>query len=822
MKKGRWMICNKQRGVHWLAAAVAAGVSTLAAAQSAEKSQQPASSLDTVIVTGTRAVNRTEAESLSPIDVLTPKDLDSTGSSDLGSALSSLLPSLDFPITPIGGSAATIRPVVLRGLSPDQVMILVDGKRYHTSSYIQLNGGPTYGSAPVDINSIPMSAIDHIEVLRDGASAQYGSDAIAGVINIVLKHGAREGSNGISVNAGQRSKGDGAQNGLGGSYGFSFGARDEDGKAPGWVRVSLDYQNAMKTNRAYNTDRATTAPGALPAGKFSYQRYGLPAIVSYQGLVSFGYTFSPAVEAYGYLTASRRKGITSSLYRTYNDAKNVPALYPNGFLPQSVSHPNDLNGVFGLRGTTEGGWHWDASVDYGKSRLSYDSIDTLNTNMYYSLGRSPTRFYAGAYEYTQQVINFDMSKDFQFGFLPNAATVSWGYEFRRETYSISPGDAASYYYDPKARTPSGATPPGSSQGTTGIQPASAGDWSRHDHAVYAGIETNLSDRLSTGFTARYEDYSDAGSALAGKFSARYKLTDTLALRGTVSNGFRAPALAQEYFTSVSSIVSSGQLLYTGTFPPTSAVAQALGAKPLKPEKSTNFGLGLVWNPIDNFTSTIDAYQIRIGNRILYSSPLPLTDLSRGITSVQYFFNGATTRTRGVDWVNSYNLDLGDYGELKLGLNANWNSTTFLSLNPPTYVSGGVVKSAFGRNASGNFTVATPHQKYILSGDWSRAGLGLHANLTRYGSVADLMNPEELAVGKADQTYAARWLLDVSASYDWNAWKFIVGADNLTNVYPQKNAVTNSHELGSFGIPYSALSPFGSNGRYVYGKVHYRF
>ncbi|MFT3789922.1 MAG: TonB-dependent receptor [Rudaea sp.] len=818
------MVCNNK---HWslnlFAAAIAAGVSTLAAAQDAANSTPSPSSLGTVIVTGTRASNRTEAESLSPIDVLTPRDLASTGSTDLGTALSALLPSLDFPLTPIGGSAATIRPLVLRGLSPDQVMILVDGKRYHTSSYIQLNGGPTYGSAPVDINSIPMSAIDHIEVLRDGASAQYGSDAIAGVVNIVLKHGARESSNNVTVNAGQRSKGDGAQNGVGGSYGFAFGHKDEDGKAPGWVRLSVDYQNEMKTNRAYNTDRATTAPGALPAGQYQYQRYGLPAIVSYQGLVSFGYAFSPAVEAYGYLTASHRKGITSSLYRSYNDARNIKAMYPDGFLPDNVSHPNDLNGVLGLRGTTESGWHWDASVDYGRSHLGYDSVNTLNTNMYYSLGYSPTNFFAGAYEYTQLVANLDMSKDFQFAFLPNVATVSWGYEFRRETYGISAGDPASYYYDPNARTPSGSIPAGSSQGTTGIQPASAGDWDRHDNAVYAGIETNLSDRLSTGFSARYENYNDAGSALAGKFSVRYQLTNALALRGTISNGFRAPALAQEYFTSVGSIVSSGQVLYSGTFPPTSDVAQSLGAKALKPEKSTNFGAGLVWNPTENFTSTLDAYQIRIGDRILYSSPLPLTDLSRGITSVQYFFNGATSRTRGADWVNSLSFNLDDYGDLKLGLSANWNSTVFLSLNPPTYVSNGVVTTTFGRNTQGNFTVSTPHQKYILGGDWQlRNGLGLHANLTRYGSVTNQMNPNELVAGKADQVYPARWLLDVSANYTWNAWTFTVGSDNLTNVYPQKNAVTNAHELGSFGVPYSALSPFGSNGRYVYGKINYRF
>lgn len=777
--------------------------------------------LDAVIVTGTHVTDRTEADSLSPIDVLSPKDLGATGFSDLGSALNSLLPSLDFPRPAINDGNDAVRPAVLRGLSPDQVLVLVDGKRYHITPLINYNAGPGYGSSPVDLNSIPLSAIDHIEVLRDGASAQYGSDAIAGVINIVLKHGAKEGTDDITINGGKMSKGDGAQNGVAGSYGFKFGGTDANGAAPGWVRLSLNYQNAMNTNRADNTDRATTAPGALPDGEFGYQRYGDPAVVTYQGLVNFGYTFSPAVEAYGYLTMSRRDVTSNGIYRAYNWSSNVPAVFPDGYLPQIINHPNDINSVFGLRGTTSGGWHWDASVDYGKSRLVFD-LNSFNVNMYDALGYSPTYFYAGTYTYSQQVADFDMSKDFNVGFLPNAVTFAWGAEFRRESYSIGAGEPASYYYNPTF-DPNG-TGNGGAQGWPGIQPSSAGDWSRHNEALYADFETDVNDRLSAGFAARYEDYSDAGSALAGKLSARFQLTNSLALRGTISNGFRAPSLPQEYYTSVTSIVQNHQLEYVGTFPATSAVAQSLGASALKPEKSTNYGIGLTWNPIDNFTSTLDAYQIRIGNRILYSDSIPINDPSFGITGVQYFFNGATTRTRGLDWTNAYDMGLGDYGALKLTLSANWNATSFLSLNPPTYISNGQVVTTFGRNDQGNLTDGTPRTKYILGGDWLYKGLDFHANLTRYGTVTDLINVSEFGPGNADQTFAARWLLNLSASYTWNdAWTFTIGADNLTNVYPTKAADTNPHELGPiFGVPYSPISPFGFNGRYVYGKVSYRF
>ena len=813
-----------------LAALIAVSIPLMASADEPQagtdattKSKSDQQTLNAVIVTGTRATNRTEAESLSPIDVLSPKDLGASGYNDLGSALNTLLPSLDFPRPAINDGNDAVRPAILRGLSPDQVLVLVDGKRYHTSALLNYNAGPAFGSSPVDLNSLPMSAIDHIEVLRDGASAQYGSDAIAGVINIVLKHGAKEGSNEVTLGGGKYSKGDGAQNSASGSYGYAFGAQDENGKSPGWVRLSLNYQNEMNTNRAYNTDRSTTAPGALPPGAWGYQRYGDPAVVTYQGLLNFGYTFSPAVEAYGYITATRRDATSNGFYRKWDDSRNVTSINPNGYLPQIKNHTNDINTVVGLRGTTEGGWHWDASVNYGKNHLVFDVNNSFNVNMYYSLGYSPTYFYAGTFAYSQQAVNFDMSKDIKFDFLPNSGTFAWGAEFRRETYSIQPGEPASYYFNPNTVDANGSARPGGSQVFPGLAPQSAGDWSRHNYALYADFETDLSDRLSGGIAARYEDYSDAGSVLSGKLSLRYKLTDTLALRGTLSNGFRAPSLAQEYYTAVSAIVQNRQLAYSGTFPATSDIAAAYGAKPLKPEKSTNFSLGLVWNPTDNFTSTLDAYQIRIDDRILYSSTIPANIPSKGITGVSYFFNGADTRTRGVDWINAYNMDLGNYGELKLTLSANWNATTFLSLYPPTYVSNGQVKTTFGRNAMGMFTNNVPRTKYILGGDWVYSGFVLHANLTRYGSVGDLLDVSEIGTpGNEDQTYAARWLLNLSASYNYKAWNFTVGVDNVTNVYPTKNAATNPHELGFLGIPYAPISPFGFNGRYMYGKVNFRF
>ena len=781
---------------------------------------QKAKQLSTVIVTGTHVAGRTEADSLSPIDVLSPKDLMATGSSDLGTALNSLLPSLDFPHPAINDGNTAIRPATLRGLSPDQVLVLVDGKRYHITPLINYNSGPGNGSSPVDLATIPISAIDHIEVLRDGASAQYGSDAIAGVINIVLKHGAGAGTNEVTLNGGRTSKGDGAKNGVEGSYGYAFGDAGADGKQPGWVRLSLNYQDSMSTNRAYNRDLATTVPSASPL--WPYQHYGEPAVVAYQGLINFGYTFSPSVEAYGYLDASRRNVTSNGIYRSWDDSGNVQSVYPNGYLPQIVNHANDLNTVVGLRGETDGKWDWDASLDYGRSNLIFDINHSLNVNEYYSLGYSPTYFYAGSYGYAQAVADYSMSKGFKLDFLPYIMTFTWGAEFRRERYSINPGELSSYYYDPDAVGPGGATPSGGAQVWPGIEPVSSGSWSRHNSALYGDLETNLSDRLSVGLAARYEDYSDAGAALAGKLSALYNLTDTLALRGTISNGFRAPSLPQEYYTSISSIVYNRQIELGGTYPATSAIARSMGAKPLVPENSTNYSVGVTWSPGEDFTSTLDVYQIRIGDRILYSGTIPINEPNSNISSLSYFFNGGKTRTRGLDWTNVYTIDTGSYGLINLTASANWNATTFLSIDAPYYISNGQVVTTFGRDARGQFTEGTPHNKFIFSGDWQYAGFDFHANVTRYGSVSDLLDLDQMVPGNADQTFAPRWLLNVSASYRWQAWTFTVGSDNLTNVYPTKNAASNPNELGFLGVPYSPISPFGFSGRYVYGKISYRF
>ncbi len=781
----------------------------LASGNSLAQSQQAPTTLDNIIVTGTRIADRTVAESQSPIDIIAPEALQATGASDLASALGKLLPSLNFPRPAINDGNDALRPATLRGLSPDAVLVLLDGKRYHTTSLVNYNPSVGRGSAPADLNSIPMSAIARIEVLRDGASAQYGSDAIAGVINIVLKHGAKAGSNSVSVSGGIMDKGDGAQNGIDGSYGLAFGGAP-GGEAPGWVRVSWNYLNAMNTNRAENTDKATTLAGAANPSGVPYERYGDPALKTYQGLVNFGYALTPHVDLYGYANVSRREVLSNGYYRAWdNSDRNVPAVYPNGYLPQIYNPSNDRAAVLGVKGSTDSGWTWDVSADYGKNDVTFDLRNTINTNLYWSTGASPTRFNAGGFRNEQNALNADFSKSLDWG-LAYPVNLAFGAEYRQDKYAVLAGSPTSIYFDPNAINPdTGAPYPGGSQVFPGLSPTVAGQFQRHSKAVYADLEADLSERLSGGVAARYEDYSDAGTTRSGKLSARYQLNDAFAVRGTISNGFRAPSLAQQNYASVVTLPVDGVLSQIGTYRTSDPVAIALGAKPLAPEKSTNYSIGAVWQPGGGFNSTLDLYQIRIWDQILYSDQISLAVPIGQVSAAQFFVNGATTRTRGVDWVSNYLLDLDRAGTLNLSFSANYNKIEILEISDPN----------FGRASQGLLTDATPRTKYVLSGDWSLAGWTLHGDATRYGAIT---RRGDDADGSQDQAFAARWLLNLSTSYAWRDLTFTVGADNVTNQYPTRTALNNIYDDRPNGLQYSPLSPFGFNGRYWYGRVSYRF
>ncbi|MBG6219294.1 iron complex outermembrane receptor protein [Janthinobacterium sp. CAN_S1] len=760
--------------------------------------------LQSVVVTGTFAKNRRTIDSESPVDILTSRDLQSTGSGELATVLARLLPSLNFARATGADASDAVRPAQLRGLSPDQTLVLVNGKRRYTSAVVNVNGSLGRGSAPVDLNAIALAAIDHVEVLRDGAAAQYGSDAIAGVINIILKKGAAGGD--IEVGYGQTQERDGKQKSIKGSAGFALG---DDG----WVRVSAEVAERDPTNRAGADLRNPLEPRY---GKVN-QRYGDPESKPATIFLNSEYRINDNLDWYAFGNYGVRDTSAAATWRTAliqnTDTKvysQRTPLFPEGFLPLQNSTLTDQSIVTGLRGEAAG-WRWDASINYGSNKFELDLDNTVNQ----SLGaNSPTHFYAGSLKNEQTVLNLDAAREFPVAYFTGPLTVAVGAEARHEKYSIGAGDAASY-------TGSG------SQGFAGFRPANAGSQSRHNESIYVNLEAEATKNLSGGVALRHERYSDFGSTTSAKGSARYSFSDTLSLRGTVSSGFRAPSLAQQHYTITTTnfqvVNGLNTPIETGTFAVNTAQARALGAQDLKPEKARNYSLGLQFQPSRNFTTTVDAYRIDIDNRILFSANLVLSDALKNVLAAQgtpvgsgrYFTNAVDTRTEGVDIVSTYRIDLQEKDRLDLTVAYNHNKSTVQKIaDNPAILTANNLK-LIDRQSTDRITVASPKDKFSLAADYSFGNWNAHGVVTRYGSFTVPQNNATL-----DQTYDPQWVLDVSSSVKLGKnWRLVAGIDNVTNRYPAQ--VTSAGNLNVNGTqPYSIFAPNGFNGRYYYAKAGY--
>ena len=811
----------------YLPAAIALALSNAALAQdSTPPSPAKTKDLSAVIVTGTRSDSRTESSSLTPIDVVSAKVLQQTGTNDLPTALARIIPSLNFPRPAAADTADSQRPAQLRGLSPDQVLVLVNGKRWHSGAILLNNGVIGRGSQSVDLNTIPLSAIDHIEVLRDGASAQYGSDAIAGVINIILKKGAKGGD--VEVSGGQYSAGDGRQ--WQGSADFGIPLSDDKG----WLRLTVQNGNEDYTNRAAPDTRA----GYTVLG-VNY-RQGDPAVHDTNLLLNTQYDITPDVQFYAFGHFGRRETTSPAFFRYGTNAPKpnnalVGEIYPNGFLPLEHADSTDQSLVTGLRGTVDG-WRWDLSGNFGRNRVSYETQNSLNYAYLHDFGSTPTTFDDGILTAAQEAVDLDIAKDLSPSWLPNPVTVAFGAEYLRQTYSIDAGSLPSWYVGT-----SGVS--GGAQGFAGWQPANAVDASRQDVAEYLDLETNLTDRLAVSAAVRHEHYNDFGNTTSGSLAGRFDFTDRFALRASASTGFRAPSLGQQYFSQISSLFyatgnSAGLpagIYNSGLVPVDSQIARLLGSQPLKPEKSENFTFGAVWNPTDALTLSADIYQIDIQNRIALSGAISTTAPSvvsylaaNGISnlnysSVNYFTNAADTRTRGVDFVGTYLSDLGSAGTLSTTLSANYNQNkvTQVKANPAVLENLGVNFVRLNRqDIEGYLANSTPRSKLIISELYNVGNWGVTATLTRYGSYTSYVSnlaSYNVATGVVDQTFSPKWLLDLAVNYRLNNWTFTVGADDALDTYPDRNIANNTNN-GT--LPYSTFSPFGYNGAYVYGKVRY--
>jgi len=791
-----------------LSLALAAIVVSATASAQSPGSGESASTLDTVIVTGTRVSGRTLVESQSPIDIITPETLAATGTVELATALARALPSLNFPRPAIVGATGAIRPAQLRGLSPDQVLVLVNGKRRHTASLLNLNGSIGRGSAPVDLNTIPVSAIERVEVLRDGASAQYGSDAIAGVVNVVLKGDAQGGH--VNLTGGQFSAGDGEQWQLAADSGLALGAR-------GFLHLSAQFGDQDRSNRARPYSGAPSLTQPVPGQKVAV--IGDPEIETAAFSVNTRFALTDTLAVYGFALVSNRDATSFAFYRAAtHPTQNVPALYPDGFLPQTHTLSKDRSLVAGIKGDA-GGWNFDVSYNYGFNRLDFHSSQTLNA----SLGAaSPRGFYGGALETTQNILNVDVARSLDWG-LAYPVTLALGLEARNEKWNQSPGEYGSY-----ANAGQGApNAAAGAQGSVGFAPEVSGAYDRDSYAAYAGLDVDFSERFSGAVAARWEDFDDFGSQGSGKLSARYAFTQTAALRGTVASGFRAPALAQQYYQTVSTlfIPPTPDPFEVRTFPASSPIAQAFGAQPLEPETSLSYSLGLVLQPAGNLYVTVDAYQIEVDDRITLSTNLTGAAVralleSQGIFGVnggRYFTNAIDTRTRGVDVIGTWNGTLpgGSTLDVTAGYNYTRTEITRIAPNPPQLSASGLDLERIDRLETGRIEHGYPHNKFLIGTSWKVRDWALSATATRYGSIQNTPNTATL-----DQRYGGKWLLDVSASYrPGEHWSFTLGADNVLDEYPDESIFGNSFG-GQF--PYSNFSPFGFNGAFVYARAGYRW
>ncbi|GGY74867.1 TonB-dependent receptor plug domain-containing protein [Pseudoduganella plicata] len=752
-----------------------------------------AGDMQTVVVTGTYAKNRRSADSESPIDIIGAKELQATGSAELASVLARVLPSMNFP-RPSGADASdAVRPAQLRGLAPDQVLVLVNGKRRHTSAVINVNGTSGRGSAPVDLNAIPLAAIDHIEVLRDGASAQYGSDAIAGVVNIILKKGPKGGE--VEVGYGEYQEGDGTQKTIKASGGFALGDK-------GWLRLAAEAADRDPTNRAGADFRDPKEP---LYGQVT-QRYGDSDTKPRNVMFNAQYQVGENTDLYAFGQYGRRDTEAAATWRTSTRSP----LFPQGFLPLQNSESTDASLVAGLKGDF-GGWRWDASVDYGRNSFWLDSDNTANADL---LAQSPTHFHLGKLTNTQSVANFDLAREIPVAVFSGPLTVATGIEIRHEEYEIGAGDEASYFG-------------GGAQGFAGFRPVNAGKNSRSNQSAYVNLEAQVTPKLSAALATRYEHYTDFGSTTSAKASARYAFNDKVSLRGTASSGFRAPSLAQQFYTitttNFSVINGVNTPIETGTFAVNSAAARAIGATPLKAEKARNYSIGLQLSPTRNFNTSVDVYRIFVDDRIALSANMTLPPTLRNALAAQgvqvgagrYFTNAIDTKTTGVDVVSTYRLDLQnrDRIDFTAAYNHNKNEVENVAANPALLTANNLL--LIDRQTVLRTTVGSPKDKLSLGVDYTTSVWNAHAQATQYGKFTVPQNNPAY-----DQTYGRQWVLDVSGSIKLaQNWRITAGIDNLTDSYPDKT--TSANNLNVAGIyPYSIWSPAGFNGRYYYAKVAY--
>ncbi len=835
--------------------------------------QKSPMALEEVVVTGTRKEGMSPTETLSPIDVISSESLTRQASFSLTDSLTQIAPSLNTQRFPIADGTAFIRPVTLRNLSPDHTLVLVDGTRRHRSALVNLQLAPlgttNQGSQGVDFATFPSAAVKRVEVLRDGASAQYGSDAIAGVVNVILKD-ADEGFT-ISGQYGEYDENDGERKTVSANWGLSLGGN-------GFLNLTGEYADTDTTSRGQARPDAEGIGEIVGKNLVPYnglgQRWGDPELESYTGVFNTGYNVSDTLELYGngsyyynetrggffyrgpvlptaedniafpprstLFTDSNGDGLPDNAEQSLVDSINSQGLNPSDYITPDASSPSgfvllnpihtqfpggyspifgaDITDTFlvlGAKGELEGSdLSWDLKGRYGQNEAKYNLKDSINPSLG---GLSPTNFKPGKLTQEEYGVNLDFVKTFD----DNPANVAFGVEWRRETYEISKGDPASIETGPTfAQFGVG------SDGFQGFFSESAGSWDSDSYAVYFDLETEITEKMTGAMAVRYENFDEANATtLDYKISARYDFTDNFALRATANTGFRAPTPGQvNTFNVTTTADNRGNLIPSGTYPVDNPVAQVLGSTDLENEESQSYTAGLVWSPADRVSITVDYYNISIDDRLAYSQNIitqqnvndlnaqgyPNADLLLG-SNANYFTNGFDTQVTGVDLAITTWHDIGN-GTLTTDMRHNHNKQDISN----------VQQSAIFEDRVYDLENQVPEDSTVLSLTYDLGGFSGLVRANYYGDWST--TPGLFGDGTASKSntyhYGSTVLVDLEASYTFaEHYTFTVGGQNVFDEYPDKEGDGTLQYLGDV---YAVTSPFGFNGAFWYGRVSVAF
>jgi iron complex outermembrane receptor protein len=806
-----------------LASALCLAYASGAAQEAAQNAPVNDPDMASVIVLGSRATARTALDSAAPVGLISAKDMQMAGPLELGKLMQTLDPSFNFSTTFISDGTDIIRPATLRSLGPDQILVLVNGKRRHQQALVNVQQTIGRGSAGTDINAIPMAAIQRIEVLRDGAAAQYGSDAIAGVINIVLKE--QTGGTQVSASGGGTSEGGGALAAGSANTGWALG----DG---GFINLTVEGRRRGETNRAgvdtlrVDPPRVTQRIGdSLAKDRYLWWNGAVPT--AQQG------------EFYFFGGVSHRTGDAAGFFRPAEDGRSVPAVYPNGFLPGIRTTVKDASLAVGWRRDLPGDWKFDASVNHGRSELDFHERNSINVSYWYEpkpgggiYADSPLEADTGALKFNQTTLNADLRGPLDL--LGRRISFATGFEYRRDGYAIEAGAPVSYQYgrtnNPAVviRDQTGGIAASGTQGFPGYTPATAVDDSRHNIALYADLEHKLTPELLLGAAVRWEKYSDFGSTTTGKLSLRYDPSRTVGLRGTLSSGFRAPSVQQRFYSSVSTnLNAAGVLTETLTAREGSAVTRAFGIPNLKEETSKNGSVGIVLRPVSNFSVTADLWRIDIDNRIVFSSniapesgacataaacPIKAILDPLKVGQAQFFTNAIDTHTKGLDIVAEHTTRWPG-STLVLSGQLDFNRTEVTGRHSDSPVLSGT--QLFDDAQVTLIERGQPRQHHVVAADYTRGAWNGNLRANYYGEVQG-----QGFTAPFVQTWDAKWILDAAVRYNFSKTTSVTfGSNNLLNTFPSKWDPVKAAPFPQLGFTYCwETCPFGVNGRSYYARL----